>query len=296
MNNKIKESFEVLEAPINSTLEELNLARRDLCQVWHPDKHPKNERLQIKSTEKLKKINEAYAVVKEWFVSQEQEKNERATRERSEEERQARDREAAVRAEAECRARENAKYVKFTCSHCGTVNRLLRNKSVELAKCGECKKFFIKECENNAHIEHERREREAAEQAENEKLRQSIDPTYIDPQTGLMWARHGNIAGQRMTCENAGTYLGSLNYGNYSDWRLPTKTELRFFKERGGSFPSKWFNANGFNNVQARGYWSSTRAFLFFLNTTFFVDMADGFVGSGNNSYSFYVWPVRDGR
>jgi len=296
MNNKIKESFEVLEVPINSTLEEVNQARRDLWQVWHPDKHPKNERLQIKSTEKLKRINAAYDLVKEWFVSQEQEKSERENRERSEKERQARDRETAERAETECRTRENAKYVKFPCPHCGTINRVLRGKSIELAKCGECRKFLIKERENDAHTEHERWEREASEQTKKESFQQNIDPIYIDPQTGLMWARNANIAGKRMSCENAMMYLSSLNYGDYSDWRLPTKSELRFLKKRGGTLPSKWFNANGFNNVQARGYWSSTRAFLFFLNTNIFVDMADGFVGSSNNSYCFYVWPVRDGR
>src|SRR6185369_5409294 len=92
------------------------------------------------------------------------------------------------------------------------------------------------------------------------------DLVYADPQTGLMWARNGNIVGQELTWENAMNWVKNLNYAGYTNWRLPTNEEFCDFRDRSVICPSgrswilpcEWFNENGFNNIQASSYWSST--------------------------------------
>lgn len=46
----------------NFTKANLDQAYKDLVQVWHPDKYSYNPRLQRKAEEKLKEINNAYAL------------------------------------------------------------------------------------------------------------------------------------------------------------------------------------------------------------------------------------------
>ena len=56
---------------------------------------------------------------------------------------------------------------------------------------------------------------------------------------------------------------------------------------------SNWFNANGFSNVQADFYWSSS---TFDTNRALDVYFNGGDVIASNKSYFFYVWPVRLAR
>jgi hypothetical protein len=110
-----------------------------------------------------------------------------------------------------------------------------------------------------------------------------------------MWTRNGNIAEKGMNWNDAMSWAKKLNYGGYSDWRLPTKEELEVFSKRGGSSPAKWFNANGFNSVQASRYWSSSS----YANVTYsawFVYMFNGYVFNYDKSNDDYVWPVRGGQ
>ncbi len=90
-----------------------------------------------------------------------------------------------------------------------------------------------------------------------------MDPLiYIDPSSGLMWARNGNIANKGMSWDDAMGWVKKLNYVSCNDWRLPTKEELETFAKRGGIRPFEWYNANGFNNVQDDVYWTSTSSTL----------------------------------
>lgn len=73
---------------------------------------------------------------------------------------------------------------------------------------------------------------------------------FIDPQTGLMWAGNGNIAGKGMDWYEAMSWAENLNYAGYSDWRLPTVNELAVFAKRG--------NFDGFINVSSESYCSSS--------------------------------------
>lgn len=56
----IDECFQLLDLNSNATLEELKIARKELLQVWHPDKFPPDSKLAQRALEKSKQINDAY--------------------------------------------------------------------------------------------------------------------------------------------------------------------------------------------------------------------------------------------
>lgn len=123
---------------------------------------------------------------------------------------------------------------------------------------------------------------------------------FVDQQSGLMWTRDGNIAGEVMTWNQAMEWVKTLSYGGYNDWRLPTFEELWSFVKKPRELlrgtPEKichyaWFNANGFKNVQAEWYWSSTE------DTNVGAEMVDTrgpCNGSSHKDDDGFVWPVRD--
>ena len=109
-----------------------------------------------------------------------------------------------------------------------------------------------------------------------------------------MWVRNGNLAGVKLIWNTAMSWVKSLNYGGYSDWRLPTKEELESFADRGGRHPSEWLNSNGFQKVSKGYYWTSS---IYDTVYPWNVYMETGAVGHEyDKSYDFYVWPVRSGR
>jgi hypothetical protein len=59
-----------------------------------------------------------------------------------------------------------------------------------------------------------------------EKGRFQTDPNgvILDTRTSLQWAPD---PGQRMTWHQAADYARQLRLGGFSDWRLPTRTELK---------------------------------------------------------------------
>lgn len=116
---------------------------------------------------------------------------------------------------------------------------------------------------------------------------------YFDQKTGLMWAKNGNIAGKQMNWDEAMDWVSKLNYGGYSDWRLPTKEELEIFLKRGGKYPSEWFNTNRFFNVQSNSYWTSSIS-AYSVRVAWDVYMLDGVVNASNKAGNYFVWPVRD--
>ena len=120
--------------------------------------------------------------------------------------------------------------------------------------------------------------------------------TFYDQSTGLMWAKNGNIAGEEMNWVDAMRWVKNLNYGGYSDWRLPTRKELGSFSKLGGDRPSQWFNANGFDAVQSAYYWSSSSSDANIRSDAWLVSMFSGYVLYDSKSSSYFVWPVRSGQ
>lgn len=139
-----------------------------------------------------------------------------------------------------------------------------------------------------------------------------------DNLTGLMWAGNagtptvGGCTGGPMTWQQALNYVACLNSdtvsGGYNDWRLPNVNELESLVHAGYNevicaAPSTycatnadWLNTQGFSNVWAYYYWSST---TYAGDTSYYawlVYMADGDVDNGDGkAISYYVWPVRAG-
>ena len=53
------------------------------------------------------------------------------------------------------------------------------------------------------------------------------EDVWLDPETGLMW--QAATSDNKIVWKNVGNYaeqLNQLNYGGYSDWRVPTRFEL----------------------------------------------------------------------
>ncbi len=78
------------------------------------------------------------------------------------------------------------------------------------------------------------------------------DGTVTDNNTGLMWQK---TDGGEMTWENALVFCSSLTLAGYSDWRLPTGTEL--FSINNYSHLNPALNGAYFTATQAEYWWTS---------------------------------------
>jgi uncharacterized repeat protein (TIGR01451 family) len=123
-----------------------------------------------------------------------------------------------------------------------------------------------------------------------------------DNLTGLMWAKNANLPGGTKTWSQAIDYVAGMNAGTYSnfgytDWRLPNVNELESLVNGAESNTATWLNTQGFTNVQAYFYWSST-TLAYGPGSALVVGMWLGVVdlGSKSDSYHRYVWPVRAGQ
>ncbi|MFZ3065766.1 MAG: DUF1566 domain-containing protein [Nitrospirota bacterium] len=124
----------------------------------------------------------------------------------------------------------------------------------------------------------------------------TVDGTGLcvtDNLTGLMWVRTPDSV--LRTWQAALDYANNLTLCGYSDWRLPNRKELRSLINYGQANTATWLNTQGFSNVQAYIYWSSS---TYAGNPTYgwIVSMWFGHVYGGNKAVTLYVWPVRAGQ
>jgi uncharacterized RDD family membrane protein YckC len=68
MNDATK-YFEILGLRPQASLDSVKEAYRDLVKVWHPDVYAHNPKLQAKTQEKLKEINEAYSELQNFLTN-----------------------------------------------------------------------------------------------------------------------------------------------------------------------------------------------------------------------------------
>jgi hypothetical protein len=114
-----------------------------------------------------------------------------------------------------------------------------------------------------------------------------------DNLTGLMWVRSPSTTPD--TWANALTAANGLTLCGFSDWRLPNVNELESLVNSEVANPAAYLNAQGFSNVQAFYYWSSS-SYAGSPANAWFVLLSGGYVFVGDKSNSYYVWPVRAGQ
>ena len=126
----------------------------------------------------------------------------------------------------------------------------------------------------------------------------------VDNDSGIIWARDANIGG-KMDWTNAVSYCDNLTNATYSDWRLPSITELSRDNTYGSStglvddYPSTNNNpalppGHPFVNIQfliiSDKYWAST---VVGDDEAWWVDLGDAAPSYGYKTFEFYVWPCR---
>jgi hypothetical protein len=137
------------------------------------------------------------------------------------------------------------------------------------------------------------------------RFTENADRTVTDRLTGLVWTREGNAPGpaacnpgtrkngqgalDHVKCLNANGYLGR------SDWRLPNRNELASLVNHGQPNSAEWLNTQGFSEVHAGGYWSSS-AYVTTPWNAWGVNMHDGAVTSFARKHDINIWPVRGGQ
>jgi len=116
-----------------------------------------------------------------------------------------------------------------------------------------------------------------------------------DNLTGLMWTRNANLPAGTRTWQQALDFANGLDLCGFTDWRLPNVNELESLLNSEVAVQATFLNTQGFTNVQASLYWSSTTSVYLNTHAAWFVQMNDGGVSDVDESFPSLVWPVRAG-
>ena len=119
--------------------------------------------------------------------------------------------------------------------------------------------------------------------------------TVTDNLTKLIWSKDATLGSMRW--QDALEYIKSLNSQNWlehNDWRMPNHEELSSLLNRQQPYQASWLATQGFGNVRADYYWSTTS----YANSPYawFVSMSDSYSSYTDKSSGRYVWPVRGGQ
>lgn len=137
--------------------------------------------------------------------------------------------------------------------------------------------------------------------------------TVTDNNTGLIWQQCSIGQNNDSSCSGSavsynwyrasGTYhssynpssedvCGSLNFGGYSDWRLPAKKELMSIVDYAIPYPGPTINTTYFPNTKSSYYWSSTTN-AYYPSSAWSVYFYYGDVIPNGKDYGYYVRCVR---
>jgi len=126
----------------------------------------------------------------------------------------------------------------------------------------------------------------------NPRFTDNGDDTMTDNLTGLMWSKNANLPGGTTTWQQALDDCNNLTLAGFSDWCLPNVNELESLTNASQQITSSWLTTQGFTNVQANVYWSSTTEAAY-LDDAWLVSMRYGWVSPDVKTGDYYVWPVR---
>lgn len=122
------------------------------------------------------------------------------------------------------------------------------------------------------------------------------DGTVTDNLTGLMWTKNANLDGSKEWADAIG-YCNALDYGGYTDWRLPNVRELHSLIDYGRTGPAIQ-TGPPFTGVQLAHYWSSS-TYMQGGHTSYAwsVSMnAGSAIPNHLKTTALFVWPVRGGQ
>ena len=118
----------------------------------------------------------------------------------------------------------------------------------------------------------------------------------FDRLSGLMWPRNAGLMQWPSTWDEAKERSAELNtegWDGYSDWRLPTRSELFTLVSHARINPALPAG-HLFENVFPGYYWTSTNCSRF-PRQAWYVHLGGGRIFRGMKHGSYLVWPVRTG-
>ena len=137
--------------------------------------------------------------------------------------------------------------------------------------------------------------------SQTKRFKDNRDGTVTDSKTDLMWTKNANIPGDIMTFYEALDYIEGMNEGKYpnfgyTDWRLPTSSELQSlidytrYTKKGHRLPT----GHRFQNVQSLRL-NDEKSISYLSNSEFprFFSFYCRIVGHNVKSCYGYVWLVR---
>jgi len=116
----------------------------------------------------------------------------------------------------------------------------------------------------------------------------------LDRLTGLMWTRNANLAEYPMTWPEALDFVTGMNRDcalGFSDWRLPSRRELRSLVSHRTRKPALPEN-HPFINVFLGWYWTSTSAAISPAHA-WYLHLEGARMFYGGKDQSYLAWPVR---
>jgi hypothetical protein len=116
-----------------------------------------------------------------------------------------------------------------------------------------------------------------------------------DELTGLMWAKNANLAEGQLNFQGGLDFTSGLSLCGHRDWRLPNIIELGSLVNRDRSNSAIFLNTQGFSDVQANYYLSSTSQ-ASSPGHVWVINMWAGDLASHGKSHSNCVWPVRSAQ
>lgn len=122
------------------------------------------------------------------------------------------------------------------------------------------------------------------------------EPVFIDSKLNIMWA--GKTSPEPLSWSEARTFARNLEYHGYTDWRLPTKSELESIvnKELVDSDPnSTVVPLYGPFTSPTNGYIFSGTVVEGYIDAPWILRIANGHIFNGKG-YKAYVRAVRDLR